>query len=55
METANIISVGSLGSILPEIILMVGGLLLLLHDTFMGDEDDSGSGYMIASIVFLLY
>lgn len=54
METANIISVGSLGSILPEIILMVGGLLILLLDTFMGDENDSGSGYMIASIVFLL-
>ena len=33
---------------------MVGGLLILLLDTFMGDENDSGSGYMIASIVFLL-
>ncbi|MFN8441557.1 MAG: NADH-quinone oxidoreductase subunit N [Caldilineaceae bacterium] len=50
----NPISVGSLGSILPEILLMVGGLLILLFDTFIGDEEDSGASYMAISILFLL-
>ncbi len=54
METTTAITVGSLGSILPEIILLVGGLLIILLDTFMGDENDSGAGYMAISVFFLL-
>ena len=52
MTTA--ITIGSLGSILPEIILLIGGLLIILLDTFMGDENDSGTGYMAISVFFLL-
>ena len=50
----NEITVGSLGSILPEIILLVGGLLILILDTAMSDENDSGRGYMAISVVFLI-
>lgn len=47
------VTVGSLGSILPEIILLIGGLLILLLDTTMGSKNDSGRGYMAISILFL--
>ncbi len=46
-------AVGSLGSLLPEIILLVGGTLILLLDTAFGDEGDSGIGYMLISILFI--
>ncbi|MEZ4870286.1 MAG: NADH-quinone oxidoreductase subunit N [Caldilineaceae bacterium] len=45
---------GSLGSILPEIVLLFGGLLIFVLDTTMGDKRDSGRGYMAISILFLL-
>ncbi|MEZ4735373.1 MAG: NADH-quinone oxidoreductase subunit N [Caldilineaceae bacterium] len=47
------VTVGSLGSILPEIILLIGGLLILLLDTAMGSKNDSGRGYMAISVLFL--
>ena len=47
------VTVGSLGSILPEIILLIGGLLSLLLDTTMGSKNDSGRGYMAISVLFL--
>ena len=46
-------AVGSLGSLLPEIILLVGGTLILILDTVFGDEGDSGIGYMMISILFI--
>lgn len=48
------VTIGSLGTILPEILLLIGGLLILILDTTLGDERDSGSGYMAISILFLL-
>lgn len=48
------ITVGQLGSILPELILLVGGLLIVLFDTFMGEEGEQGAGFMAISVVFLL-
>ena len=50
----NGINVGELGSIIPEIILLVGGLLIMILDTAMSDENDSGRSYMAISVVFLL-
>ncbi len=50
----NAISVTSLGSLMPEIILLIGGLLILILDTAMSDENDSGRGYMAIAVVFLL-
>lgn len=47
------VTVGSLGSILPEIVLLVGGLLILLLDTTMGNKNDSGRGYMAIAVLFL--
>ena len=47
------VTVGSLGSILPEIILLIGGLLILLLDTTMGSKNDSGRGYLAISVLFL--
>ncbi len=47
------VTVGSLGSILPEIILLLGGLLILLLDTTLGSKNDSGRGYMAISVLFL--
>lgn len=49
----NEVTVGSLGSILPEIILLFGGLLILILDTALGNKNDSGRGYMATSILFL--
>lgn len=48
------VTVGSLGSILPELILLFGGLLILFLDTTLGNKNDSGRGYMAISILFLL-
>ena len=52
----NEVGFGSLGSLLPEIVLLIGGLLVLILDTAMsGDEEqDSGMGYMMISIIFLI-
>ncbi len=50
----NEITLGQLGSILPEIILMVGGLLIIILDTFLNDEEDSGTGFMAIAVVFLI-
>ncbi|MEZ4616317.1 MAG: NADH-quinone oxidoreductase subunit N [Caldilineaceae bacterium] len=47
-------TIGSLGSILPELILLFGGLLILFMDTTLGDKNDSGRGYMAISVLFLL-
>jgi NADH-quinone oxidoreductase subunit N len=44
----------SLVSILPEIILIIGGLLILLLDATAGKRRDSGQGYMAISVLFLL-
>lgn len=43
----------SLVGILPEIILIVGGLLILLLDATIGKRGDSGRGFMVISILFL--
>ncbi len=50
----NEITLGQLGSILPEIILMLGGLLIIVLDTFLVDEEDSGTGFMAIAVVFLI-
>jgi proton-translocating NADH-quinone oxidoreductase chain N len=44
----------SLVSILPEIILIVGGMLILLLDATAGKNSDSGRGFMAISVLFLL-
>ncbi len=44
----------SLVSILPEIILITGGLLILLLDATTGKRGDSGRGFMAISVLFLL-
>lgn len=47
-------TVASLGSLLPEIILLAGGTLILLLDAALSsDETDSGLGYMFISILVL--
>ena len=48
------IGLSSLVGILPEIILIVGGLLILLLDATTGKREDSGRGYMVISVLFLL-
>jgi proton-translocating NADH-quinone oxidoreductase chain N len=48
------VTVGQLGSILPEIILMVGGLLVLVFDWAQGHRSDSGRGFMALTILVLL-
>ncbi len=48
------VTVGSLGSILPELILLFGGLLILFLDTTLGNKNDSGRGYMAITVLFLL-
>lgn len=52
----NEIGVGSLGSVLPEIVLLIGGLLILLLDTALTSKDSKSSGlsYMMVSILFLV-
>lgn len=49
----NQVTIGALGSVLPEIILTIGGLLIILFDTFLGKEEEEGKGFMVLSIVFL--
>lgn len=47
-------TIGQLGSILPEIILAVGGLLIIILDTFLGEEGEQGNGFMAIAVVFLI-
>jgi len=48
------LGLSSLVPLLPEIILILGGLLILLLDTTAGKRTDSGAGYMVVSVLFLL-
>ena len=48
------LGLSSLVGVLPEIILIVGGLLILLFDATTGKRGDSGRGFMVISILFLL-
>lgn len=50
----NEIGFGSLGGILPEIILLIGGLLILLLDMAQSDERETGSGFLAVTVLFLL-
>jgi proton-translocating NADH-quinone oxidoreductase chain N len=50
----NEIGFGSLGGILPEIILLIGGLLIMLLDMAQGRESDSGRGFMAVSVLSLI-
>lgn len=50
----NELGFGSLGGILPEIILLIGGLLILLLDMAQGRQQDSGRGFMFVAILTLV-
>lgn len=50
----NEISFGALGGILPEILLLTGGLLILILDMAQGRRQDSGRGFMAVSVLFLI-
>ena len=50
------IGFGSLGSLLPELILLIGGLLILLLDVGQPGKEDESSGraYLMVSVLFLI-
>ena len=48
------IGFGSLVPILPEIILIIGGLLILLLDATAGKRSDSGAATWSIAVLFLL-
>ena len=48
------IGFSSLGGILPELILVIGGLLILILDIAQTDRQDSGRGYMAVTVLFLI-
>ncbi len=48
------VSVGHLGAILPEIILLIGGLLIIIFDWAQGRKNDSGRGFMALSVLTLI-
>ena len=50
----NELGFGSLGGILPEIILVIGGLLILLLDMAQGRNQDSGRGFMAVTVIALI-
>ena len=50
----NELGFGSLGGILPEIILVIGGLLIMLLDMAQGRQQDSGRGFMAVAVLFLV-
>jgi len=50
----NELTFGSLGGIFPEIILLVGGILIMLLDMAQGREQDSGKGFMGIAVLTLL-
>lgn len=47
-------TIGHLGSILPELILTTAGLLVLILGTFLSDENDRGTGFMVITVVALI-
>ncbi len=49
----NEIGIGSLGGILPEIILLIGGLLVIILDMAQARQKDSGWGFMAVTVLFL--
>lgn len=51
----NNVTIGMLGSVLPEIILTIGGLLIILLDTFLGQEEEEGKGFMAIAVTFLSF
>jgi NADH-quinone oxidoreductase subunit N len=53
LGVANELTVGSLGGLLPEIILLIGGLLVMLLDMGQGEKRESGQGFMAISILFI--
>ena len=50
----NELGFGSLGGILPEIILLCGGLLIMLLDMAQGRQQDSGRGFMAIAVIALV-
>lgn len=50
----NELGFGSLGGILPEIILLIGGILILLLDMAQGRNQDSGRGFMAVTVITLI-
>lgn len=51
----NEVTIGHLGSILPELILVIAGLLIVLLDTLLASkEEDRGSGFMAITVVALV-
>jgi proton-translocating NADH-quinone oxidoreductase chain N len=50
----NELGFGSLGGILPEIILLIGGLLIMLLDMAQGRQQDSGRGFMAVAVITLI-
>lgn len=54
VAVASGITVGQLGSILPEIILLVGGILILAFDWAQGERQDSGRGFMALTVFALV-
>lgn len=50
----NEIGVGQLGGILPEILLLIGGLLVLLLDMAQTGRRDSGRSFMAVTVLFLI-
>jgi proton-translocating NADH-quinone oxidoreductase chain N len=50
----NELGFGSLGGILPELILVAGGILILLLDMAQGREQDSGKGFMAVTVIALI-
>ena len=51
---ASGVAVGQLGGLLPEIILLIGGLLILVFDWAQGEKRDSGTGFMALTVLVLL-
>ena len=50
----NELGFGSLGGILPEIILLVGGIFIMLLDMAQGRQQDSGRGFMAVAVISLI-
>lgn len=48
------VTIGQLGSIMPEIVLLIGGLLILIFDWAQGERSDSGSGFMALAVLTLV-
>jgi NADH-quinone oxidoreductase subunit N len=50
------LGIGSVGSLLPELVLLIGGLLILLLDIGQSGQNGQSSGraYMMVSVLFLI-